>query len=240
MTKGPSSADKEIATLDQRFSEALDVLKKTPGKGKGALLYELPWYMFIGAPGSGKTTALMNSGLTFPLAEKMGGASVRGVGGTRNCDWWFTDEAVLIDTAGRYTTQESNRRSTRAPGTASSPCCASRGRAGRSTACCSPSTSRTCCSRRRPSARSTPPSCARACRSCTRSSACAPPVYVLVTKADLIAGFNEIFDDLGKEERDQVWGFTFPYAPTSADDPLVNFGPSSPRSRSACATASCR
>ena len=36
----------------------------------------------------------------------MGRRSVRGVGGTRNCDWWFTDEAVLIDTAGRYTTQD--------------------------------------------------------------------------------------------------------------------------------------
>jgi len=34
---------------------------------------------------------------------------VRGVGGTRNCDWWFTDEAVLIDTAGRYTTQDSHQ-----------------------------------------------------------------------------------------------------------------------------------
>ena len=70
---------------------------------RGQYLYELPWYMFIGAPGSGKTTALMNAGLTFPLAGKMGQASVKGVGGTRNCDWWFTDEAVLIDTAGRYT-----------------------------------------------------------------------------------------------------------------------------------------
>ena len=36
------------------------------------------------------------------------------------------------------------------------------------------------------------------------------PVYVLVTKADLIAGFNEFFGDLGREERDQVWGLTFP------------------------------
>ena len=35
------------------------------------------------------------------------------------------------------------------------------------------------------------------------------PVYVLVTKADLIGGFNESFEALGKEERDQVWGFTF-------------------------------
>ena len=36
----------------------------------------------------------------------MGQGAVAGVGGTRLCDWWFTDEAVLIDTAGRYTTQD--------------------------------------------------------------------------------------------------------------------------------------
>ena len=39
---------------------------------------------------------------------------MRGVGGTRNCDWWFTAEAVLIDTAGRYTTQDSDRDADRA------------------------------------------------------------------------------------------------------------------------------
>ena len=57
-------------------------------------LYQLPWYIFIGAPGSGKTTALINSGLQFPLADSLGTASIRGVGGTRNCDWWFTDEVL--------------------------------------------------------------------------------------------------------------------------------------------------
>ncbi|HET7594952.1 MAG TPA: type VI secretion system membrane subunit TssM, partial [Stellaceae bacterium] len=51
-----------------------------------------------------------------------------------------------------------------------------------------------------------------------------PPVYVLVTKADLIAGFNEMFGDLAKEDRNQVWGFSFPYVPGTEDDPLVNFG----------------
>ncbi|MDX1668973.1 MAG: type VI secretion system membrane subunit TssM, partial [Limnobacter sp.] len=35
--------------------------------------------------------------------------SVKGVGGTRHCDWWFTDEAVLIDTAGRFSTQDSHQ-----------------------------------------------------------------------------------------------------------------------------------
>ena len=38
-------------------------------------------------------------------------AAVAGVGGTRYCDWWFTEEAVLIDTAGRYTTQDSDAKS---------------------------------------------------------------------------------------------------------------------------------
>ncbi|MES2088581.1 MAG: type VI secretion protein IcmF/TssM N-terminal domain-containing protein, partial [Pseudomonadota bacterium] len=113
MTGGPSASDREVATLNERFTQAMGVLQTTGKRSmfqRSQHLYELPWYIFIGAPGSGKTTALMNAGLNFPLAEKLGQASVKGVGGTRNCDWWFTDEAVLIDTAGRYTTQESDSK----------------------------------------------------------------------------------------------------------------------------------
>lgn len=62
--------------------------------------------MIFGAPGSGKTTALTNSGLQFPLGDALGENAVKGIGGTRNCNWWFADEAILIDTAGRYTTQD--------------------------------------------------------------------------------------------------------------------------------------
>jgi len=43
------------------------------------------------------------------LAERLGQQKIRGIGGTRNCDWWFSDQAVLLDTAGRYTTQQSDR-----------------------------------------------------------------------------------------------------------------------------------
>ena len=66
--------------------------------------------MIIGPPGSGKTTALINSGLKFPLARGATPEAVAGVGGTRYCDWWFTEDAVLIDTAGRYTTQDSDAK----------------------------------------------------------------------------------------------------------------------------------
>ncbi|MEW8029644.1 MAG: type VI secretion protein IcmF/TssM N-terminal domain-containing protein, partial [Candidatus Thiodiazotropha sp.] len=102
-------SDEEVEILGQRLDNAIRILKesKVGGKNNRQFLYQLPWYMFIGPPGSGKTTALLNSGLHFPLADKLGNDAVQGIGGTRNCDWWFTDDAVLLDTAGRYTTQDS-------------------------------------------------------------------------------------------------------------------------------------
>ena len=73
---------------------------------RGAYLYQLPWYAIIGPSGAGKTTALLNSGLGFPTAVAGEYRALRGQPNTPNCDWWFTDEAVLIDTAGRYVTQD--------------------------------------------------------------------------------------------------------------------------------------
>lgn len=96
----------ELGELRGKFKQAMAELRKS--KNGRRHLNVLPWYVIIGPPGSGKTTAIVNSGLQFPLADKLGKAAIGGVGGTRNCDWWFTNEAVLIDTAGRYTTQESD------------------------------------------------------------------------------------------------------------------------------------
>ena len=90
--------------------------------------------MIIGPPGSGKTTALVNSGLKFPLEQRFGKDALRGVGGTRNCDWWFTDEAIFLDTAGRYTTQDSDARADAAGWIEFLRCCASTAAAGPSTA----------------------------------------------------------------------------------------------------------
>ena len=101
--------DDNSRVLEARMNEAVAALKRSSGKRN--FLYEIPWYIVIGPPGAGKTTALVNSGLNFPLAGSGDAQPVAGVGGTRSCDWWFTDEAVLIDTAGRYTTQDSNAES---------------------------------------------------------------------------------------------------------------------------------
>ena len=121
MPAAESGLPAETLRLRERFSTALAEMRRARFRsrsGRGwsfswnfgrSYLYQLPWYMIIGAPGAGKTTALLNAGLEFPLEAALGRGSVQGVGGTRNCDWWFTDRAVLIDTAGRYTTHESDR-----------------------------------------------------------------------------------------------------------------------------------
>ena len=98
----------EIQELKEQLDVAIDSLKKSKlGQGRRgkAALYALPWYVFIGPPTSGKTTAIVNSGLNFPI----GMDRIRGVGGTRNCDWFFSDKAIFLDTAGRYITEHEDR-----------------------------------------------------------------------------------------------------------------------------------
>jgi type VI secretion system protein ImpL len=202
----------EAVQLRERFEEAVASLK---GSRKGGhSLYDLPWYIIIGAPGSGKTTALLNSGLKFPLEQRHGKGALRGVGGTRNCDWWFTDEAIFLDTAGRYTTQDSDAASDSAGWseflallrkyrkrrplngvilTISAQDLMTQGARGREI--------HVDAARRRLNEVNTELNIQL-------------PVYVMVTKCDLVAGFMEYFDDLPQEGRAQVWGVTFPYEQT--------------------------
>jgi type VI secretion system protein ImpL len=98
----------EIEQFKKQLEEAINSLKKSKlGRGKvgKSALYALPWYMFIGPPAAGKTTAIQNSGLEFPF----GNDGLKGVGGTRNCDWFFSNRAIFLDTAGRYTTETEDR-----------------------------------------------------------------------------------------------------------------------------------
>lgn len=224
---GKAQPDQALA---QRFDEATQLLKQArfaPGQGgkphwaarfSRQYLYQLPWYVIIGAPGAGKTTALANSGLHFPLAERFGKTALRGIGGTRNCDWWFTNEAVMLDTAGRYTTQESQSESdadewqsfvgllkkyrARQPINGVIVTVSAADLLGESA---ETRTAQAVALRKR-------------LVELHNQLGIHFPVYVMVTKTDLLNGFMAYFNSFDKAQRDQIWGMTFPYAQTRQAD----------------------
>ena len=204
---------KEIDGIRARFKQAaedLDGARFASPDGKGRKVEELPWYIIIGAPGSGKTTALMNAGLHLPLyTGKDTSPSVPGVGGTRNCSWWFTDEAVLIDTAGRYTTQESDRKADAAAWQGFLGLLKQfRPRRPLNGALVTVSVMDlllwTKAERAKYAAHVRMRLSEMVAALETRF-----PVYVLVTKVDMLAGFTDFFGDLDMSGRSQVWGSTF-------------------------------
>lgn len=103
---GPEEMPGNISALDdasrelrRRFKQAVTTLKKSHLKRNGNPLYVLPWYLIVGRSGSGKSTAIKSARLPSPFGDIN---RVSGIEGTRNCDWWFFDDSVVIDIAGRY------------------------------------------------------------------------------------------------------------------------------------------
>ncbi|MGN6317463.1 type VI secretion protein IcmF/TssM N-terminal domain-containing protein, partial [Trinickia sp.] len=108
--QGESPAAPRLQEVTTIVSAALARLKsmRTGATGLGKLfqgkryLYEVPWYLTLGSKGSGKTSALRNGGMSFPVAEQMQRAAGTLRADAGALDWWLTNEAVLIDTPGYY------------------------------------------------------------------------------------------------------------------------------------------
>jgi len=90
-----------LARLDELRKKFEEGITKFQAAGKS--LYNFPWYMIVGEPGSGKTEAVRHCNVGFPPGLQ---DQFQGAGGTLNMNWWFTDHAVILDTAGRLMFEE--------------------------------------------------------------------------------------------------------------------------------------
>ncbi len=102
VTRLPGSGDKaQDASFARAFEEGLNKYAQT-----GKKFWEQPWYLVIGEPASGKTKAIKRSIRFDPLLTN----HFQGSGGTQNMDWWFAQDAVILDTAGKLAFPENRER----------------------------------------------------------------------------------------------------------------------------------
>jgi type VI secretion system protein ImpL len=199
-----SSTFRNLEELQRKMNDAVATLKSSDlgvsCRGSAAL-YALPWFMIIGPSAAGKTTLLRHSGLHFPCAED-GDIDVRGFGGTRNCDWWFSNEAVLLDTAGRYTTEPADHREWKAfLGLLRKH----RRRMPINGVLVAMSLEDLVTADQKGIEQHVKIIRDRINELIT-DLGCRAPVYLVITKCDLLHGFSSFVEDLAENDRNQVWG----------------------------------
>jgi type VI secretion system protein ImpL len=199
-------AEADLDAVRSAMLEAVGTIRNSRlGRASGArALYELPWYMVIGNPAAGKSSAITQSGLQFPFADPK---AIPGVGGTRQCDWFFTAEGILLDTAGRYAVQAADREEwhgflgllkkhrPRAPVNGIVIAVSIAELRGDDTE----------------SVLQLARSLRQRVQDLIERLAVFAPVYVMFTKADLVAGFADFFADAEAAERERPWGATMPF-----------------------------
>lgn len=199
----------ERQTVTSLYKKAMQLLRKSSiykGRSQG-WKNDLPWYLIIGPESSGKTSILDFSGLNFPL-NQIEQRLTKNIEGTRNCEWYFAEYGIIVDTSGRYFSQENTEVDSVGW--------------------------LTLLNLLKHRKRSRPlngvlvnipiddlltqdeialEQLARRTRirlsEIHQKLGTECPVYILFSKADHIVGFNEFFDNLSQEESNQVLGVTF-------------------------------
>jgi len=213
---GPSDSA-AVQALRNSVQDAVAMLRGSRmGKLAGTrALYELPWCLVIGSPGAGKSCAIRHSGLQFPYEA---GHMAPAPGGTTQLDWYFAREGIMLDTAGRYASDDGSRDEWRGL--------------------------LDLLKKHRPRApvngvvvtvsvdvlRGEPDAALQLARSLrlrmqdmVERLEVFTPVYVLFTKADHIAGFSEFFAQADHGERERAWGATMPYKRRAAVREVLAF-----------------
>ncbi|MEP7341344.1 MAG: type VI secretion system membrane subunit TssM [Acidobacteriota bacterium] len=207
--KAPDEPSRAYGELMAGVAEVFDFLRRNkPGGAQGDAVYNFPWFVVAGPPGSGKTSLLLSSGFSFNALESQRRADQNLLRPTGGADWRVSDEAVWVDTAGRYQTDSDDRDEWLGLIAALKKYRRQRPLDGMLIVV---SLARLLV---------TPPDelehQAQLLRArlgdMMRGAGYRFPVYLVFTNADAVNGFSDYFKSLGEGERAQVWGATIPLA----------------------------
>jgi type VI secretion system protein ImpL len=103
----PPIEGEDLKELHRKWAEALATLRKAnQGRRSEDPIYAAPWVLVLGETGSGKTETIRTAN---PLSWLSSIGRRQETSVTQNCDWWFFDKAVLLDTAGRYSARTAEK-----------------------------------------------------------------------------------------------------------------------------------
>jgi type VI secretion system protein ImpL len=189
--------------LRDRLKHAISMLRadRSAGGGGASALNDLPWYLVIGMSAAGKTSLLTRSGLSASIASSANDSG----SGTQHCDWYFSPDAVMIDTAGRYLRDDPSasefanflrmlKKQRRKAPVNGLVLVVSLPELLASSA------------RERSELAATLVSRIEEYTQCLESS---PPIYLMLSKTDQLPGFSQAFEGLDLHERQQPLGMTF-------------------------------
>ena len=182
-----------------------------------------PWFVMIGAPGAGKTTLLINSGLEFPRERRRGKARQRGIAGTRNCDWWVSGAGVFVETAGRF----AEHSKAELDGSGWSNLLAllrTQRKRGIVDGILMMKSAQEVMLEDDAARTEYVRAANRRIRELRKATGNRVPVYLVVTKSDLVAGFSECFADFRDEQRQRPWKVEFPISEVLAGTAPRIFG----------------
>lgn len=218
---GKQKNKEELYLINQQMKDSIQLLRKSKlGDKKGSIaLYELPWYMVIGNPAAGKSSAIYNSGLRFPFEETHQKMVSAGLSGTRSCDWFFSTDGILLDTAGRYSVYAEDHSEWLSFLKILKK---SRSKAPINGLIVIVSVAELVSQSPEKSIKLAKKLRARI-QDLTERLEIFPPIYLVFSKMDLIAGFTEFFECYDHDEFDQVWGATLPYDPHSSENSVELF-----------------
>lgn len=207
--QGEIPKPEHLSHVREGFTALCATLRERMGVGRRdkRYLYDLSWYLLLGESGSGRSTALSNSGLEFPIETTSGTRLSSAPDSREHCGWRVTDDAVFIDAPGTFVTQPD-------------PSAAAEWR--ELLDCLKSARSRQPLNGviltlpvERLLGESLDVEVADQMRQCLQDLlvhfSATLPVYVLVTKCDQIAGFVDFFSNLDADEREGPWGLEFPF-----------------------------